>query len=636
MKKAICLLSVLITVFCLLTVGANAYILGDVDNDFLITASDARFVLRLSVGLEECEADSDQYKAADADNNGTIAAADARLILRGSVGLEKFAENTEKNLDIITTKLPYTTNGLVVNSISEDEYYYYFNITNKTKNKDMAVSAASYIPMKRYNAKGDVIDSCNLYVNLMNYNESCNIKVRKVNNTAKLIFGAAEIDYTEAKIKLETEVINGITVPKAPFEINGIKVNKINVNTEKNILSVDMTNVSGKTMGGSVKFTCNDASGNALDNTSVSVPSFANGEKIVSEAYYDKSTSEIAFYEIKVYEATAFNVLSSSTMQYEGITFTKMPVTVNGITISFISADVTKNYPTVKLKVTNNTGKAIEGIYSGFYYKQYDKNGYVIALSRKSTESLNHGESCIAELTLEKDVSKVILGNIEVKESTALNPSKTKAIDGINTNATIDNFGGLVISDFSVKVYSNYTEINFRLTNKSGKAISEYSELTYKAVAADGTVVRTASVYPGAPLNNNEFIYKSITLNTKELKNLYFFTGEIEETTPTKESSSYTTVEGIKVTAAPYTSNGLKIDSYRYENGRIYVRIVNNTGKSVKDTSIFEYKVYGSDGRVLKYSGLCCNQMNTGESCEVYIYTNDDYAKIIFTEAVVR
>lgn len=62
------------------------YILGDVDGDKFVKASDARLALRASVGLETLNAT--QKKAADADKNGEIKAADARLILRASVGLE--------------------------------------------------------------------------------------------------------------------------------------------------------------------------------------------------------------------------------------------------------------------------------------------------------------------------------------------------------------------------------------------------------------------------------------------------------------------------------------------------------------------------------------------------------------------
>lgn len=61
-------------------------VLGDVDADGKISASDARFALRASVGLETLN--ETEILFADVDYNGIITAADARLILRASVGLE--------------------------------------------------------------------------------------------------------------------------------------------------------------------------------------------------------------------------------------------------------------------------------------------------------------------------------------------------------------------------------------------------------------------------------------------------------------------------------------------------------------------------------------------------------------------
>lgn len=61
---------------------------GDVDGNYDITASDARFVLRASVSLETIEKYSEQFRCADVDYDNKISASDARLILRASVGLE--------------------------------------------------------------------------------------------------------------------------------------------------------------------------------------------------------------------------------------------------------------------------------------------------------------------------------------------------------------------------------------------------------------------------------------------------------------------------------------------------------------------------------------------------------------------
>ena len=63
-------------------------LIGDVDGNNEITASDARFTLRASVGLEEIKKDTLTEISADANRDTYITAADARLILRCSVGLE--------------------------------------------------------------------------------------------------------------------------------------------------------------------------------------------------------------------------------------------------------------------------------------------------------------------------------------------------------------------------------------------------------------------------------------------------------------------------------------------------------------------------------------------------------------------
>lgn len=65
-----------------------AYVLGDVNNDGNVNASDARTALRISAKLEE--ADEVQSLAADVNRDKSITAADARTILRVSARLESF------------------------------------------------------------------------------------------------------------------------------------------------------------------------------------------------------------------------------------------------------------------------------------------------------------------------------------------------------------------------------------------------------------------------------------------------------------------------------------------------------------------------------------------------------------------
>ena len=66
----------------------SSVMLGDVDDDKHITASDARLVLRRAVDLETFAPGSREYVACDVDKDGSVTANDARSILRAAVELE--------------------------------------------------------------------------------------------------------------------------------------------------------------------------------------------------------------------------------------------------------------------------------------------------------------------------------------------------------------------------------------------------------------------------------------------------------------------------------------------------------------------------------------------------------------------
>lgn len=66
---------------------------GDPDGDGKVTAADARFALRTSVGLEKPIPEI--YALCDYDEDGKVAAADARCILRVAVGLDPFKTQEE-------------------------------------------------------------------------------------------------------------------------------------------------------------------------------------------------------------------------------------------------------------------------------------------------------------------------------------------------------------------------------------------------------------------------------------------------------------------------------------------------------------------------------------------------------------
>ncbi len=88
----------------------ECYAVGDTDSNGAIEAGDARFILRVSVQLEEVDASS--FIKADVDGDGKITAADARLALRLAVGLDKAPEHTVQ--EIVITPATCATDGLTV------------------------------------------------------------------------------------------------------------------------------------------------------------------------------------------------------------------------------------------------------------------------------------------------------------------------------------------------------------------------------------------------------------------------------------------------------------------------------------------------------------------------------------------
>ncbi len=103
----VCVLTVIALSLSVFT--ASATLVGDVEgDDGVVSAADARIILRASVGLENL---SEKLQLiADTDENGKITASDARSVLRMSVGLEEtkhFYETTVKVEATCTEKAVY-------------------------------------------------------------------------------------------------------------------------------------------------------------------------------------------------------------------------------------------------------------------------------------------------------------------------------------------------------------------------------------------------------------------------------------------------------------------------------------------------------------------------------------------------
>ena len=87
--------TIIITLFLVFADAKSQAVIGDINGDDKITASDARLALRFSANLENPT--EQQKKAADVNNDGKVNAIDARMILRVSAGLDKFDIKEETN-----------------------------------------------------------------------------------------------------------------------------------------------------------------------------------------------------------------------------------------------------------------------------------------------------------------------------------------------------------------------------------------------------------------------------------------------------------------------------------------------------------------------------------------------------------
>ncbi|MCL2513335.1 MAG: dockerin type I domain-containing protein [Oscillospiraceae bacterium] len=87
-----CLILLFAAVF--FTASAEGYKIGDVNNDGVVDAMDARLVLRHTAKLETLAGSA--LKAADVNGDGAADASDARIILRAVAGLEALPEREDE------------------------------------------------------------------------------------------------------------------------------------------------------------------------------------------------------------------------------------------------------------------------------------------------------------------------------------------------------------------------------------------------------------------------------------------------------------------------------------------------------------------------------------------------------------
>lgn len=107
-NRYIKMISVIITALAVMLITANcasAALVGDIEGengpDGVVTAGDARLVLRAAVGLEALS--EEQTAIADTDDDGVLSSSDARTVLRMGVGLDAVRHYFTKTVTLAPT-----------------------------------------------------------------------------------------------------------------------------------------------------------------------------------------------------------------------------------------------------------------------------------------------------------------------------------------------------------------------------------------------------------------------------------------------------------------------------------------------------------------------------------------------------
>lgn len=97
------------------------------------------------------------------------------------------------------------------------------------------------------------------------------------------------------------------------------------------------------------------------------------------------------------------------------------------------------------------------------------------------------------------------------------------------------------------------------------------------------------------------------------------------------------TINGIELTKAPYSTNGLTITGYNTnEYGDIVVTVKNNTTRTIEDISNISYTTYNKSGAALDTDCmLFLYMLAPGESCIVPLYIEDNVAKVEFKNSEI-
>ncbi len=632
------ILAMTITVMCLFVAAfsANAVFLGDVDLNGKVNAIDARKVLRHAAMIEML--DDSLFARADVNFDKKINASDARLVLRVASQLDEFKENDDILVEQIelaeyngikANKLPYTLNGLKIESISYDAAKHNVSVVVRN-NTGYAVDSSSYFTYRVYDSVNVLISERTMHVYNMNNNEACLLEFSIHEDAAKVVFFKNEVEKCSYVPSYNMTTVDGIQVNAMPLDLNGVVINSITFDKKYEEAVLSVSNKTGMPIAGTsyISYKVYNNDGYIVTSRDVSLEEMNNNENALVDFYYDAGLTKIVFYMSKVYKSDS--LYQGEMVNIDGLSVNKLPYSTNGIVIESVTYDA--KYGTVSLVIKNNNNFAVSDS-TNIEYKVYNADNFVVKSSSVYTTHLNAGEKCLRTISMPEGATKVVFGKGTYKETDTLNHGTLSQYNGITVNALPYTTNGMKIEN--VAVDSNL-RMNVKLRNVSGGAISSSSWINYKCYDANGIIVKVGSVAV-CDLNNNESQITGFYITEETVKVVFLNSKAVAR--DVKKIFSVASVDGVQFNATPADFYGITIESARkevsYSTTYICAKVINNSGSNVKDSSFFYYECFDSEGNIVTSSTVNIPRLNMYYEGEVRIRVPDNAVKVVIYDAKI-
>ncbi len=386
------------------------------------------------------------------------------------------------------TKLPYTEQGITVDSVTfnEKSHIVGFVVTN---NSGAPISGSSSMKYKCYDANGSTLSSGSVSFKPLNNKEKCLCEISFPAAASKIQIGDFRIDKDVYYVDNANSSIENVKCPKFPISDKGIVCNAVSVTRDNYYHSPDLTytikNTTGKTISfANMYFKCYDSAGYVLGTKLFSASDLNAGESYKYMSSLPEGTVKITYmYSYVSFYSNGKTFPKSEVKNYGSLKITGLPYSTAGLTIEKLNE--VKN-DRAYFTVSNKTGKALDDN-AYIEYRMFDSAGNVIRSSDMSVVRCNNGEKCRTSISVPSNCAAIRFGAGNVKEGAPQSKPSVSAVtkEGIKVYCP-KSINGITINSIESDKYHYFT---INVTNNTGKALSSSSRLWIKMYDTSGVLI---------------------------------------------------------------------------------------------------------------------------------------------------